>query len=177
MQQTQGRGNPPGPPRQGLHPRYPHHLSSTGNQVRRSDYPTGPRQDQPEKAGWPGTTPDTQEDPPRQSQEVVIHTPTHQQAPCATQKICDAQMHQEHPEALQTRTLHSHSRAPTSTTGTPSPSGTSPGRRQSHWTESQILVEMSTAAQERPMSVSLVKHRAHWRPGGIQPCRRIRRRL
>ena len=93
-----GTGNPPGPPQQ----RYSHHLSSTGNQVRRSDYPTGPRQDQPGKAGWPGTTPDTQEDTPQQSQEVVIHTPTHQQAPFATQKICDAQMHQEHAAALQT---------------------------------------------------------------------------
>ena len=46
-------------------------------------------------------------------------------------------------------TLHAHSTAPTSTTGTPSQSGTSPERRQSHRTESQIVVEMSTDGQER----------------------------
>ena len=157
--------------------RYPHHLSSTSNQVRRSDYPTGPRQDQPERAGWPGTTPDTQEDPPRQTQEVVIHTPTHQQAPCAMQKICDAQMHQEYPEALQTlhTTLAQHT---TYLENRDSQSVCDQSRATTVALDRvpDCILDV-TEGEERPISVTLVKHRSHWRPSGIQQCRRPHRRL
>ena len=68
----------------------------------RSDYPTGLRQDEHEKAGRLGITPDTRGTTAQHSQEGRTHPPTYQQAPCVTQKFSDAQMHQDHPEAIQT---------------------------------------------------------------------------
>ena len=92
---TEGKGNPPGPPHRGYVPSSPHY------QIGHSGYPTDAGQGQPEIAGRLGITPDTRGNTAQHSQEGRTHTPTHQQAPCVTQKICDAQMHQEHPGAQQ----------------------------------------------------------------------------